>query len=407
MNEASNFCTGTCYRDQMATHPKKHMIPLTPTGRNLEHKSMPLDAYHKTDFEDLDVHEIDAHSLFGTMQTKASHEWFKKNDLRTMIIERSSFAGLGKFGSRWLGDNFSQYNYMGFSVTGVMMHNIIGIPLAGSDICGFIGDTLPELCVRWYQVGAFYPFSRNHNNLNQIPQEPYVFDNYTEGVVPYTDMIRNAMQTKLALVPYYYTQMSMASKEGGAFYRPLFFDFPLDNNAYLNQTHNVMLGPGLKASFQSTENETVKETHYYFPDGVWCSVMNKNYGCVTGPSIELMPSDIFQSFTHIKDGNIVPLATDVVGLTRNITNVNDLLKNPLELHILTKINDDMACVATGNFLSDDGKILNTTNRQNIYQFDFSATAQCGVEQKNDGGSIVLNVTQLAKATEHDTLDITT
>jgi len=26
---------------------------------------------------------------------------------------------------------------MGYSVTGVMMHNVIGIPLAGADICGF------------------------------------------------------------------------------------------------------------------------------------------------------------------------------------------------------------------------------------------------------------------------------
>ena len=92
---------------------------------------------------------------------------------------------------------------MGFSVTGIMMHNVIGIPLAGSDICGFIGDTNADLCTRWYQVGAFYPFSRNHNNLNQIPQEPYRFFNYTLDGQRYTDMIRNAMQTKLALIPYY------------------------------------------------------------------------------------------------------------------------------------------------------------------------------------------------------------
>merc|ERR1711924_251738 len=167
-----------------------------------------------------------------------------------------------------------------------------------------------------------------------------------------------------------------------------------------------MLGPGLKASFQSTENETKKETDYYFPDGVWCSVMNKYYGCVTGPKVHTMPSDIWQSFTHIKDGNIVPLQTDVVGKNRNVTKVDDLLKNPLELHILTKINEDMACVATGNFLSDDGKTLNVTNRQNIYQFDFSATSQCGVEKKNADGKIVLDVTQLANATELDTMDAT-
>ena len=200
-----------------------------------------------------------------------------------MIIERSSFAGLGKFGSRWLGDNFSQYDYMGYSVTGIMMHNVIGIPLAGADICGFVGDTNAELCTRWYQVGAFYPFSRNHNNLNQIPQEPYQWDNYTMQGEHYTDMIRNAMQIKLALVPYYYTEMSMLHMEGGAFYRPLFFDFPNDTNAYVNQTHNVMLGGSMKASFQSTENATFTETNYYFPDGIWCSVFNKSAGCIEGP----------------------------------------------------------------------------------------------------------------------------
>jgi alpha-glucosidase (family GH31 glycosyl hydrolase) len=70
-----------------------------------------------------------------------------------MIIERSSFSGLGKFGSRWLGDNYSQYNYMGFSVTGIMMQNIMGMPLAGADICGHIGDTNADLCARWYNVG--------------------------------------------------------------------------------------------------------------------------------------------------------------------------------------------------------------------------------------------------------------
>lgn len=191
MNEASNFCDGVCYPSQMAKHPNKYKLSYVPTGRDLETKSLSLDGVHANNYT-----ELDTHSLFGTMEVKATHEWFKDNNMRTMIIERSAYAGMGKFASRWLGDNFAQDAYMGYSVTGIMSHNIMGIPLAGSDICGFIGDTNPELCARWHTLGAFYPFSRNHNGWDDISQEPYVdmFNNAAYvGTTTYTAIMRNAI----------------------------------------------------------------------------------------------------------------------------------------------------------------------------------------------------------------------
>lgn len=39
-------------------------------------------------------------------------------------------------------------NDLRWSVQGLLNSNLFGIPLAGADICGFQGDTNPELCAR-------------------------------------------------------------------------------------------------------------------------------------------------------------------------------------------------------------------------------------------------------------------
>ena len=73
------------------------------------------------------------------------------------------------------------------------------LSLHSTDICGFIDDSNEELCARWQALGAFYPFSRNHNSLGSIEQDPGAWGPTV------ADPTREAMNIRYRFLPYLYT----------------------------------------------------------------------------------------------------------------------------------------------------------------------------------------------------------
>ena len=161
MNEASSFCDGEC--PGFYSTPEEHMdLPYIPGNHSLEDQVLPLLAQQYGGH----LHTVfNTHGTFGTMETEATHNFLaEKFQQRPFVLSRSSRPGHGRWGFHWLGDNWSLWQQMRESITGVFNFQFFGVGLVGADICGFHNNTSVELCSRWLHLGAFYPFMRNHND---------------------------------------------------------------------------------------------------------------------------------------------------------------------------------------------------------------------------------------------------
>lgn len=106
--------------------------------------------------------EYEFHNLFGHQILNATYHALLAAipKVRPFIIRRSTFAGSGKWAGYWDGDNTSLFAYMFFSIPQALSFSLFGIPMFGVDTCGFNGNSDEELCNRWMQLSAFFPFYR-------------------------------------------------------------------------------------------------------------------------------------------------------------------------------------------------------------------------------------------------------
>ena len=183
----------------------------------------------------------------------------KYKNKRPFVLSRANTIGSGKFLFHWLGENFSQNKYIEYSISGIFNYNIFGMPFTGADICGFNGNANDKLCARWYNIGAFYPFSRNHNSKGSIEQYPWSFGENIEKI------IKRDIQYRYSLLRYYYSQLFLITlNERGSFFKPVMFEFPNDIYSYEDIESKIMIGESILicAFFDNDE----KDKEFIFPN---------------------------------------------------------------------------------------------------------------------------------------------
>lgn len=188
--------------------------------------------------------------------------------------------------------------------------------------------------------------------------------------------MKHAIQIKYSMVRYYYTQLSLMSMgEAGPFYKPLYFEFPNDINAYKDTERNVMIGDALKLSVVSNALN-VTSAEFYFPKGTWCNLLKDNLesaSCIvaeTGASTTLAagPADFH---VYMRAGHIIPWQN--AAALKAMTTA-DLQKQPTDFVITPASVGDTGLVhsAAGKFLNDDGVEINLDKKQNVYQLNFNS-----------------------------------
>lgn len=220
----------------------------TPGSRNINYPPYVINHVHG----DLAVHgispntthhggtvEYDLHNLYGYQILNATYSALLSvfPGKRPFIIGRSTFAGAGKWAGHWGGDNGAEWHHLVFSIPHALSFSIFGFPMFGPDTCGFAGNTDLELCSRWMQLSAFFPFYRNHNVKGAISQEPYIWADVAEAS-------RKAMAIRYSLLPYMYTLFARAHESGATVMRALSWEFPAEP-WLADADHQFLLGPAL------------------------------------------------------------------------------------------------------------------------------------------------------------------
>ncbi len=379
MNEAANFCDGEKCSDADDTfsappsplHDPHEFddLPYVPGGHSLEENALPMAAfYYSKDAEEERLNkEYNLHDIWGITQTRSTFEYLVSTKRRPFILTRSSFPGSGMFAATWIADNYSTWEYLRYSIISMYNYQLFGMPMSGSDICGFLGHASADLCGRWMQMGAFYPFSRNHNNQDSRDHEPYVFGEKISAAS------RNAIRQRYSILHYFYTKLYETAMYGGSMFLPLFFEFPNDPQAYLERNDTFLVGASVMVAAALYENSTTVSP--YLPNGNWFHLRTRkqlakfSVGASLGTRITL-PAGFDYVNVLLRGGSILPFQDALAARVRRTAALRQL---PLEVIVALDHNGN----ATGTLVVDDGDSLKPIENgiYRYYAFNFSKNAQ--------------------------------
>lgn len=235
------------------------------------------------------------------LMTKLSHEAqaAREPGKRQYAITRGGCAGISRYAQTWSGDNETAWKTLRYNLTQGLNMSLSGMFSIGHDVGGFHGPTPgPELFVRFNEFCALWPrMVMNSWNDDGVVNLPWMHPE----MVP---QVRQAISLRYRLMPYLYTQMWRASRDGIPAVRPLLYDFPQDAAATAIDDA-FMLGPDVLVA--PVLEEGARERSVYLPEhaGGWYDWHDGRH--YPGGSVATVPAPLGRLPLFLRAGALLPL----------------------------------------------------------------------------------------------------
>lgn len=226
----------------------------------------------------------------------------KRTDRRPVIFHRWGGLGSHRYQIGFSGDALINFQTLGFQPYFTATASNVGYGYWGHDLGGhaFTDESIvndPELVLRWIQFGVFTPIFRTHaTNDARIERRIWKFDNFPTML--------EAVRLRYSLFPYLYTMARKAYDTGISVCRPLYYEYPDSEEAYVYENEYFFGDDILVVPITEAAVDGISAKEIWFPEGKWWSVSTNEL--IEGPCKKVM------NFTHeqipyfFRQGAIIP-----------------------------------------------------------------------------------------------------
>ena len=239
-----------------------------------------------------------------------AHHMAEKDGKRPFIYHRWGGLGSHRYQTGFSGDTTANWDVLGYEAWFTATSGNVGYGYWGHDLGGHAltkeeqeaGHPDGEKYLRWMQYGVFSPTFKTHCAKELASERrPWMFPDHFAA-------LRETFRLRYALVPYIYTAARAAYDTGVSICRPMYWDWPEEDEAYAPRRAEYMFGPDILVApvWHPADPATgLAPYEAWLPKGDWYEVASGE--TLSGGRVIERTASVEEHPWFVRAGAIIPL----------------------------------------------------------------------------------------------------